>query len=244
VAAGLLALASLAAAQPVKGTGRQQELAVELAWMADPLTFRCPLTARAVAGRIDVCGWVPDSQTSTRAIELARQSTSWPVVGRLTIRKSAPAKSVAVAEEQLLSEVRQALFKMLGEYARAIDIRIDPGGTVLLWGGIESLERKHRVSVRLRRVAGCSCVVNRLLTPEERAAPGKTLMPRVDGGGSPAAPLPPVRPVPPTTKPAVMPRAALHFGSPPSPYWARAVWGQSGQLAPPVAGTASSPVAL
>src|SRR5437764_1293782 len=95
LAAGILGVASPGGARagwpgrPVSGpreaVGRSRVLEVELAWMSDPVTFRCPLRARWTPAGLEVAGRVPDGATRTRVLQLARSATIEPVVDALNV---------------------------------------------------------------------------------------------------------------------------------------------------------------
>src|SRR5688572_22865890 len=90
LAAGLLGLAAPLVAvdrgtrpAPARTTraapGRVEELKVELAWMAEPETFRCPLRVRIGPQEAEVSGKVPSKKVRRLALEIAERAVSVPV---------------------------------------------------------------------------------------------------------------------------------------------------------------------
>src|SRR5262249_56689546 len=100
VAAGTVAtgvsVVSVAVAQripPVQTPSRQQEasrsanrpleIAIELAWLGDPVTFPCQLAAHLSDAGAEVRGYVPNKAARDRALQLARLNCPLPVVDQL-----------------------------------------------------------------------------------------------------------------------------------------------------------------
>ena len=82
LAAGILGIAPLSAALHAAppttvrsvSSSRTLEVQVELAWMGDPVTFRCPLHARVKGDGIDLTGSVPSAEIRAQAVRLAHDA--------------------------------------------------------------------------------------------------------------------------------------------------------------------------
>src|SRR5262245_48834072 len=91
-AAGSLGLAAPAAAQTTPAPGqppawatsrRATEIEVELAWLADPVTCPCPLTAHVTGPTLEVRGSVPSMFARAQALKLARERSQLAVIDSL-----------------------------------------------------------------------------------------------------------------------------------------------------------------
>jgi hypothetical protein len=162
LAAGALAMAAPAlAGGPASGEGIAR-MQVELAWLADPLTFGCPLTAHVAGGVLEVRGFVPDIAVGQCALELARAGTTQTVVDHLQTNPNLVRNRGAATAEALREAARALLAEDFPERAGsfAIDARAD--GQITVRGAVGTLEEKLAVSRQLRWVSGCSCVANLL----------------------------------------------------------------------------------
>src|SRR5262249_30703001 len=119
--AGLLGVAPLTTAAPVSrpaamssaSAARAQEIQVELAWMEDAATFRCPLRAHAQNGAIEVTGVVPSAEVKARALKIA-SDTGHTVVDRITVGRVQQHQFPATPGNQLLRDVNRAVTDVLG----------------------------------------------------------------------------------------------------------------------------------
>jgi hypothetical protein len=190
-AAGALALARPAVAQrpaaesPAAEEGttlpaeqaRREELRVSLAWLTDPATFPLALTARVRGDSLEAAGAVPDLAVKAAALKLARQHTSLPVVDALEVRPGKEVKRLAVPAEAVQRAAAGLLSMAVGARGREMTVQARGDGQVTVRGTVGSLEEKLYVSQRLRQVAGCTSVVNRLTV----AAPAAEGPPAVPG---------------------------------------------------------------
>ena len=76
--------AAVAPAAPKDEGARLEAIQVELAWLADPLTFPYPLTARPAGGTLEVRGEVPGPGVKQLALTMARAHSTLPVTDQLT----------------------------------------------------------------------------------------------------------------------------------------------------------------
>lgn len=167
--AGLLAVAPWGAA-PAAEADRNREIAIELAWMGDPVTFRCPLRARCSGGTVEVVGCVPDAAARASAVQAARQNFTGTVKDALTLGRVGGGFTT-LSPEVTYSSVRAALTDALGDKSKDLDVSVRGDGQVTLRGKVSAVEEKLAVSTRLRQVAGCSCVVNLIETSAAKDEP-------------------------------------------------------------------------
>jgi hypothetical protein len=209
---------------------RLAEIAVELAWLADPMV--CPFypCARAAGGSLAVGGFVPDEKIRLLVLQLARRNCSLPIVDRLKVYAGLAASPVRVPAAQLADTARQILGAEFPTDSPTFQITCSPTGQLILRGRIASFEDKLKVSQRLRRLPGCNAVVNflqvtindeNLTPPALSSGPGtpaisprgratfysSPLMPGQEqpGGGQPTIPEQP---------PAALPGPAQHQWTP------------------------------
>jgi hypothetical protein len=178
LAAGLLGLGSIVAVEravrlssPAPAASRTaglpsvrlQELQIELELMADTLTFRCPLHVRIHGPRAEVSGSVPTEKARTRALQIVTDRVSVPVHDEMTIAAaSAGTEFAAASMDEVVRDVSRGISEVLGSNNASVEITVRGDGRVTVTGVAESHQDRHAVSVRLRHVSGCSCVVNRL----------------------------------------------------------------------------------
>lgn len=145
-----------------RGHTRLAEIQVELAWLADPVTFPFHLQARATEAGLEARGYVPTEAARDRALELARQKSRMTVIDALRIhptlvqsRAGEPAAVVQQAAAAVLAEAYP-------DHATKFAIQVQPRGQVRVLGEVPSREEQLAISKRLRRVRGCTSVDNQL----------------------------------------------------------------------------------
>ncbi len=154
---------STAARTPVtEDVNRTREIAVELNWLADPVTFPYQLGARVNGQALEIRGYVPSASVRDRAVKVACQNCPLPVVDRLTVRPEVAAPSAGVRVEQLQPAAVAALKAAFPRQAAALSVQCRPYGQVLLSGPVSSPEEKLAISASLRHLPGCTSVVNQL----------------------------------------------------------------------------------
>jgi hypothetical protein len=187
LATGLLGIGRLPAAPPALKSQhakqmpgqmlplRQQEIQIELAWMKDPELFRSPIHAQASSAGIKAVGFVPSAEAKARALLLASSTSGCQILDSLRVTEMPPDDHVTASAEETYHGVLSALTTALGEkQASGIEVGTRADGCVTLRGQVASLQDKHAVSVRLRLVQGCACVVNLLsVSSLPRAAEGR-----------------------------------------------------------------------
>jgi hypothetical protein len=172
--AGLTGSKKSAASAPIdEELARLTEINVGLAWLADPLTFPCQLAAHVQDGALEIRGFVPNEAVRSRAVKVAREQSKLSVIGNLKLRPTA-APVWRRPPEELHAAIQLALKKYFPKLAPDISVLCRPFGQVILTGRVESMEEKLALSQSLRRVPGCSSVLNQLevgFTTTTAAAP-------------------------------------------------------------------------
>jgi hypothetical protein len=143
-----------------------EEMKVELALMADPATFGCNLSARLDGKAMLVNGYVPNDAVREKAIQVARTGTHLVIADGLKIHRALAMRSAGVPTEKIQQGAAELLSEGFPEIAPGVEIKATITGQITLTGGARSFEEKLSVSQRLRRLNGCTSVVNQLkVTP-------------------------------------------------------------------------------
>ena len=175
--AGVLGIAPLAAAPvptapPVAAStepaDKVQELQVELAWMTDPVTFRCPIRAHAIPTGIELTGFVPSADAHKLAVNLAREICGGRVRDAIRVTKLSNDSYTPAKSAEVVRAAKVALHDVLGQKSQGIEVTSPANGEVILRGSVASWREKHAAGSRMRRLSGCSCVVNLLELPGEK----------------------------------------------------------------------------
>jgi hypothetical protein len=216
---------------------RLTEIQVEIAWLADPLTFPYFLEARTTGSNLEVRGYVPNKAVRDHALNLARVYSALPVVDAVKEHTSLQVRTGQMSPQQLHSAVSLALREALPRQAPSLQVRCDPDGKVVVTGQVQSAEEKLTVSHSLRRLYGCTSVQNLTRQPTETATPPAVAnqpvpaAPKLPTVGLTAAkapteparpdalrpPLPPAGPTPTAAKHADVPAAPLEKQEPAGP---------------------------
>jgi osmotically-inducible protein OsmY len=147
-----------------------EEMKVELALLADPATFACNLSATLDGNAMLVRGFVPNDAVRERALLAARTGTHLPVADGLKIHRSLAMRAAGIPVTALQQGARDLLAEGFPEIAAEIEVKATITGQVTLTGSARSYEEKLAVSQRLRRLNGCTAVVNQLkVTPLVKA---------------------------------------------------------------------------
>ena len=143
-----------------------EEMKVELALMSDPATFCCNLSARLDGKAMLVTGYVPNDAIREKAIQIARTGTHLTIADGMKIHRSLAMRSAGVPTEKLQQGALELLSEGFPEIASGIEIKTTITGQITVTGSARSFEEKLNVSQRLRRLNGCTSVVNQLtVTP-------------------------------------------------------------------------------
>ncbi len=184
VAAGVLGLVSPALAQSSRPVGKsvpavassrtvesakahlpggavgQDEVQVELAWLANKATFHHALGAHVVGGSMEVRGYVPNMAIEELAIRLAQEHTKLAVVDRLQVNPNVLIPIGGGEVDEMTQKASELLAEDLGDQATGLEVTAKDNGIVTIKGAVLSIEDKLTVSRKMRQVSGCCVVVN------------------------------------------------------------------------------------
>jgi osmotically-inducible protein OsmY len=146
---------------PAEDPRRLAEIAVELAWLGDPVTFPYFLEARVEGAKLAVRGFVPDKAVREHALGLARLTCSYSVTDTVKEHPSLRVRPGQTAPAQLQSAVVAALREALPrQQAQRLQVQCGEDGKVTLRGTVQTAEEKLAASLALRRLYGCTSVQN------------------------------------------------------------------------------------
>jgi osmotically-inducible protein OsmY len=178
---------------------RRAEIDVELAWLADPITFPYFLEARVEGGSLSVRGYVPDKTVRDHALKLARVHTTYTIADNMREHPSLRVRLAKESPAQLQTAVVSTLKEALPRQYQKLQVQCAADGAVILRGPVASAEEKLAASHALRRLYGCSSVQNLTqIAGEFQAIPTrppiveKAIDPPVQGPSL----LPPTKPAP------------------------------------------------
>src|ERR1019366_1054799 len=150
--------------QPVKSTQpdtrRVIEVNVEVAWLADPVTFPYYLEAHATGGQLEVRGYAPDKAVREHALRIARVYSSLPVTDSLKEHPSLLVRPTQMSPQQLQGSVLSSLRVALPKQFQQLKAECGSDGKVYVVGTVNTCEEKMAVSHALRRLHGCTSVQN------------------------------------------------------------------------------------
>jgi len=149
------------AAPAMDSLSKLDEMKIELALLADPATFGCNLTARLDANALAVRGFVPNEAVRDRALQIARTATATPIADGLKVHPSLSMRSAGVAIAKLEEGASELLKEGFPEL-QGIEAKAKITGQITLTGSAHSVQEKLAVSQKLRRLNGCTCVVNQM----------------------------------------------------------------------------------
>ena len=151
-------------------SSRLMEILVELALLADPVTFPYLLEARVEGQNIRVRGTVASKGVREHALKVVRMHCPLPAVdamkenpGAMPKRTPTDARNLEVSAS---SALKQAFPKEL-----PFEVKCGADGKAEVSGFVSSFEEKLRISQSLRRLHGCTHVVNQVhVLADERTA--------------------------------------------------------------------------
>lgn len=143
-----------------------EEMKVELALLSDPSTFGCGLKPNVDGAGMLLRGYVPNEAVRIKAIQLARTGTHLTVADGLKIHAPLSMRAAGVPVATLEQGAMEVLNEAFPEATKDMEIKAKITGQVTVTGNAKSYEEKLGISQRLRRLHGCTCVVNQLkVTP-------------------------------------------------------------------------------
>jgi hypothetical protein len=163
--------ASVAATDP----RRIAEATVEIAWLADPVTFPYYLEARAVNTQLEVRGYVPNKAIREQALRTAQLYSSLPTFDAMKEHPSLLVRPAAMSAQQLHTSVVSSLKAALPKQHQQLKVSCDADGKVYVSGPVAGYDEKVAVSHALRRLQGVTSVQNLTSLPIELAASPPTL---------------------------------------------------------------------
>ena len=150
-------------------TRRVIEVNVEVAWLADPVTFPYYLEAHATGSQLEVRGYVPSKAVREHAIRIAQVNSSVPVIDSIKEHPSLLVKTSKMSPLQLQSSVMSSLRVALPRQYSQLKAECGADGKVSVVGTVNTYDEKMAVSHALRRLHGCSSVQNMTSLPVELA---------------------------------------------------------------------------
>jgi hypothetical protein len=156
--------ASPAIPSPNDPNSHLAEMRVEIAWLADPVTFPFALTAHVFGSNLEIHGTVPNEVVRSHVLEIAREHGGLAVVAdALRVQPDLHLPPTGAETSQRLAMAASAALKQaLPTYASGFEVYARAGGMVALKGPIPSYEEKLLASQRLRTLHGCLAVDNQL----------------------------------------------------------------------------------
>ncbi len=148
---------------------RLAEINIEIAWLADPVTFPYYLEARSNGGNMEVRGYVPGKAVREHALRLAQVHASAPVVDAMKEHPSLLVRPSPMTPQELQRRIVSALREALPKSSQQLQVQLAPDGKVFVHGAIPTHEDKLTVSLSLRRLHGCTSVQNQTQVPNDPA---------------------------------------------------------------------------
>lgn len=146
---------------------RVTEVNVEVAWLADPVTFPYYLEAHATGSQLEVRGYVPNKAVREQALRIAQVYSSLPVADSIKEHPSLLVRPSQMSPQQLQSSVTSSLRVALPKQYQQLKAECGSDGKVYVVGVVNTLEEKMAVSHALRRLHGCTSVQNFTSVPSE-----------------------------------------------------------------------------
>lgn len=142
---------------------RAIETDIELAWMADPITF--PYELRAFInkdGVVEVQGDVPSKVVRKQALNIARLRGPREALDLTEIVPTSEKPFVEMPADKVAALVQKRIAKALPQLAATVTVKCDRDGVVTLDGSTSTLAEKMTVGELVRRAPGCLRVDNRI----------------------------------------------------------------------------------
>jgi hypothetical protein len=157
------------AGSPQADAQRSAEVSVEIAWLADPVTFPYYFEAHATATQLEVRGYVPNKAVREHAIRIAQIYSSLPVVDSMKEHPSLLVRPSQMSPQQLQNSVMASLRVALPKQYQQLTAECGSDGKVYVVGAVNNYEDKLAISHALRRLHGCTSVQNLTSLPGETA---------------------------------------------------------------------------
>ena len=157
---------------------RATEVSVEIAWLADPVTFPYYLEAHASAKTLEVRGYVPNKAVRDQALRIAQVYSALPVTDSMKEHPSLLVRPGLLSQQQLQASVQSSLRAALPKQYQQLKIDMAGDGKVFVMGSVNSYDEKIAVSQSLRRLHGCTSVQNLTALPADVVQSPPTFEPR------------------------------------------------------------------
>ena len=161
---------------------RITEANIEIAWLADPVTFPYYLEAHATAKELEVRGYVPNKAVREHAVRIAKVYSSLPVVDSTKEHPSLLVKPGQMSPQQLQASVQSSLRVALPKQHQHLKVEVGDDGKVFVMGPVANHEERVAVSQSLRRLHGCTSVQNLTSLPAELANSERTPIVKTSSG--------------------------------------------------------------
>jgi hypothetical protein len=148
---------------------RSVEVNVEIAWLADPVTFPYYLEAKIASSKLEVRGYVPNKAVREHAMRIAQMYSSLPVIDSMKEHASLTVKSNPMPAAQLQKSAVSSLKVALPKQYQQLKVESGADGKVFVLGTVSTIEEKMAVSNALRRLHGCTSVQNLTMLATEVA---------------------------------------------------------------------------
>jgi osmotically-inducible protein OsmY len=138
------------------------ETQVELALLADPLTFPYSVKPQISNNGMELRGQVPNVWIRDHAMKVVKGMSQVAVVDAMTVN---PKMAVALPRMQSATfamEARQRLERAAVKLSNPVEITAPGSGQIVLAGQVDSADDKLKMSRALRGLNGCTCVKNDL----------------------------------------------------------------------------------
>jgi hypothetical protein len=168
------------------GAQRFTEIEIELAWLADPITFPHYLKAHAGTKQLQVEGYVPSNLVRDEALRVARAHCPVAVADEVKVVSGLTFPPTSAAPAHLQRAAEATLQRLFARQPSGFTVTCAADGRVTVTGVVGSIEDKLAVSRQLRYLPGCAAVANQLRV--ETPLPG--------GVPAPAVPAPAARTAP------------------------------------------------
>jgi len=169
---------------------RMIEVEVEVAWLADPVTFPYYLEAHSNGTQLEVRGYVPNKAVRDHAMRIAQVYASMPVADAMKEHPSLLVRPSQMSAQQLHASVMSSLRVALPKHHQNLKAQCSSDGKVYVVGAVMSYEEKLAVSHALRRLHGCTSVQNLTTLPGPVAqGPTKDRTPIVNTSNSSQKPV-------------------------------------------------------
>lgn len=167
------------------------EILIELAWLADPVTFPYFLEARIEGATLHVRGFVSSNAVRDQALKVARLQCPMTVKDDLKIRQGIGMRPARIPTGQLENAALSSLRVSFPRPDCRFQVQADAAGRVKVMGQVHSFDEKLAVSQELRRQHGCTGVINQVhvVAGEQTTATVPMLQPGMEAASALGKPI-------------------------------------------------------